>query len=96
MATALADAGVVVRAFDPVGMDAARAMMPDLHYCRDAYEAATGADAVVIVTEWDAIRALDLQRLGKVMASRVLVDLRNVYRRAEVERAGFAYTAVGR
>ncbi|HEX8555441.1 MAG TPA: UDP-glucose/GDP-mannose dehydrogenase family protein, partial [Sphingomonas sp.] len=96
IATALADAGVTVRAFDPEGMEAAKAMMPDLTYCADAYEAATGADAVVIVTEWDAIRALDLTRLGGVMAERVLVDLRNVYRRAEVERAGFAYTAVGR
>ncbi len=92
----LHDAGVTVRAFDPEGTEAARAMMPDLTYCADAYEAATGADAVAIVTEWDVFRALDLPRLKAAMNAPVLVDLRNVYDRAEVERAGFAYTAVGR
>ncbi len=96
IAQALTDAGVVVRAFDPEGMAPARRMMPDLTYCNDAYEAASGADAVVIVTEWDAFRALDLPKLKAVMAAPVLVDLRNVYRRDDVEQAGFAYTAVGR
>ncbi|HVF93784.1 MAG TPA: UDP-glucose/GDP-mannose dehydrogenase family protein, partial [Sphingomonas sp.] len=96
IALALADAGVTVRAYDPEGIDAARGMMPDLVYCGDAYEAATGADAVVIVTEWDIFRALDLKRLKQVMNAPVLVDLRNVYRRDAIEAAGFAYTAVGR
>ncbi len=96
IAQALTDAGVVVRAFDPEGMAPARRMMPDLTYCNDAYEAASGADAVVIVTEWDAFRALDLPKLKAVMAAPVLVDLRNVYRRDDVEQAGFAYIAVGR
>ena len=96
IATALGDAGVAVRAYDPEGMDAARAMMPDITYCRDAYEAANGADAVVIVTEWDAFRALDFKRLKAMMAAPVLVDLRNVYRREAVESAGFRYIAVGR
>ncbi len=96
IAQALTDTGVVVRAFDPEGMAPARRMMPDLTYCNDAYEAASGADAVVIVTEWDAFRALDLPKLKAVMAAPVLVDLRNVYRRDDVEQAGFAYTAVGR
>jgi UDPglucose 6-dehydrogenase len=96
IATALADAGVAVRAFDPEGMEPAKAMMPDLTYCRDAYEAAEGADAVVIVTEWDAFRALDFARLKGAMTAPVLVDLRNVYNRAAIEEAGFAYTAVGR
>ncbi|BCA62062.1 UDP-glucose 6-dehydrogenase [Sphingomonas sp. HMP9] len=96
IATALADAGVTVRAHDPEGMGPAKAMMPDLVYCADAYDAAEGADAVVIVTEWDAYRALDLARLKRVMAGPVMVDLRNVYQRADVEQAGFAYTAVGR
>ncbi len=96
IAQALTDAGVVVRTFDPEGMAPARRMMPDLIYCNDAYEAASGADAVVIVTEWDAFRALDLPKLKAVMAAPVLVDLRNVYRRDDVEQAGFAYTAVGR
>ncbi len=62
-------------------------MMPDLTYCSDAYDAAEGADAVVIVTEWDAFRALDLTRLKALMVAPVLVDLRNVYRREEVEAA---------
>ena len=96
IATALQDAGVRVRAYDPEGIEAARAMMPGLAFAIDAYDAATGADAVVIVTEWDVFRALDLRRLGEVMAAKVLVDLRNIYRREAVEAAGFAYTAVGR
>ena len=96
IAQALVDAGVTVCAYDPEGMEPARRMMPELHYCKDAYEAATGADAVVIVTEWDAFRALDLARLKTIMAAPVLVDLRNVYRRDEIKALGFAYTAVGR
>jgi UDPglucose 6-dehydrogenase len=96
IAQALGDAGILVRAYDPEGMEPARRTMPDLAYCTDAYEAARGADAVVIVTEWDAFRALDLPKLKSIMAAPVLVDLRNVYRRDEVEHAGFAYTAVGR
>ena len=92
----LVDAGVTVRTFDPEGVEMAKAIMPDIVYCGDAYEAATGADAVAIVTEWDVFRALDLKRLAEVMAAPVLVDLRNVYDRVEAERAGFAYTAIGR
>jgi UDPglucose 6-dehydrogenase len=96
IATALADAGVTVRAHDPEGTEQAKALMPDLIYCNDAYEAATGADAVVIVTEWDAFRAIDLKRLKTAMAGDVLVDLRNIYRREAAAAAGFTYTAVGR
>lgn len=95
IAQALSDAGVHVRAYDPEGMEPAKQAMPDLHYCMGTYEAAAGADAVVIVTEWDAFRALDLGKLKSIMVAPVLVDLRNVYRREEVEAAGFAYTAVG-
>ncbi|WP_188659272.1 UDP-glucose dehydrogenase family protein [Sphingomonas metalli] len=96
IAQALADAGVTVRAHDPEGTKQAKTMMPDLTYCADPYEAVQGADAVVIVTEWDAFRALDLHRLKSAMATPVMVDLRNVYRREAVEAAGFSYTAVGR
>ena len=92
----LADAGIAVRAHDPEGMAAARAMMPDVAYCGDAYEAARGADAVVIVTEWDIYRALDLRRLAEGMAGRVMVDLRNVYPPTDAARAGFAYHSIGR
>ncbi|RSU53969.1 UDP-glucose/GDP-mannose dehydrogenase family protein [Sphingomonas sp. S-NIH.Pt15_0812] len=96
IAQALADAGVTVRAHDPEGMDAARRIMPDLDYVADPYAAARGADAVVIVTEWDAYRALDLPRLKQLLVRPVMVDLRNIYRRADVEAAGFTYTAIGR
>lgn len=92
----LIDAGVNVRAYDPEGTETAKAVMPDITYCTDAYDAAAGADAVAIVTEWDVFRALDLKRLAETMAAPVLVDLRNIYDRAEAERAGFAYSAVGR
>ncbi len=96
IATALADAGVTVRAHDPEGTEQAKALMPDLTYCADPYDAATGADAVVIVTEWDAFRAIDLKRLKAAMAGDVLVDLRNIYRREAAEAAGFTYAGIGR
>ena len=92
----LQDAGATVRAYDPEGMDAARSLLEGVAFCRDPYDAAAGADAVVIVTEWDVFRALDLDRLADAMRGRALVDLRNIYRRAEVERAGLSYTGVGR
>jgi UDPglucose 6-dehydrogenase len=92
----LLDAGANVRAHDPEGMEIAKTMMPSVTYCGDAYEAARGADAVVIVTEWDIYRALDLGRLARTMNGQVMVDLRNVYRAADVEKAGFAYSSIGR
>ncbi|ONF96614.1 UDP-glucose dehydrogenase family protein [Sphingomonas jeddahensis] len=93
----LIDAGVTVKAYDPEGTEMAKTVMPAaLTYCTSAYEAAKDADAVAIVTEWDAFRALDLQRLKSIMAAPVLVDLRNIYDRDDVERAGFHYTAIGR
>lgn len=93
----LMDAGVTVKAYDPEGTEAAKSVMPaSLVYCGDPYEAAEGADAVAIVTEWDAFRALDLARLKRTMKAPVLVDLRNIYERQDAERAGFSYTAVGR
>ncbi|WP_375397128.1 UDP-glucose dehydrogenase family protein [uncultured Sphingomonas sp.] len=92
----LEDAGVGVRAYDPEGMAPAKALMPDVVYCRDAYEAAAGADAVAIVTEWDIFRALDLRRLAAVMIAPVMIDLRNIYRPEDVKRAGFAYSSIGR
>ncbi|MDQ2879055.1 MAG: UDP-glucose/GDP-mannose dehydrogenase family protein [Pseudomonadota bacterium] len=92
----LLDAGIAVRAHDPEGMEIAKSMMPEVTYCRDAYEAAQGADAVAIVTEWDTYRALDLKRLAAAMAAPVMVDLRNVYPPADAARAGFAYSSIGR
>jgi UDPglucose 6-dehydrogenase len=92
----LADAGARIRAYDPEGMAAAKAMMPDIHYAADAYDAAEGADCLVLVTEWSEFRSLDLGRLKDTMQSPNIVDLRNVYRGKEVEAAGFRYASVGR
>jgi UDPglucose 6-dehydrogenase len=93
--TALEDAGAKVRAHDPAGMDQARAMMPSVTFCADAYECAEGAEALVIVTEWDAFRALDFKRLAELMASPSIVDLRNVYEPEDVRRRGFRYVGIG-
>jgi len=92
----LQDAGAKIRAYDPQGMDQARTLLHDVDYSADAYDAATGAECLVLVTEWNAFRSLDLARLRNVMGSPVMVDLRNVYRRQEVEAAGFSYSSVGR
>jgi UDPglucose 6-dehydrogenase len=93
---ALQDAGCNIRAHDPEGEEQARELLNDIHFARDAYDAAEGADAIALVTEWDDYRRMDLKRLASVMATPVFVDLRNVYSRDEVEAAGFAYEAVGR
>jgi UDPglucose 6-dehydrogenase len=93
---ALIDGGAKVRAFDPEGMDIARSMMPGVAFVGNAYDVAQDADAVAIITEWDAFRALDLERLGALMRTRCLVDLRNIYQSEDAVRAGFDYTSVGR
>jgi UDPglucose 6-dehydrogenase len=92
----LQDAGATIRAYDPEGMEQARAVLDDVVYCANAYEAIDGADALAIVTEWDAFRALDLNRVKSLLSQPILVDLRNIYPRAMVEEAGFTYHAVGR
>jgi len=95
--TALQDGGATVRAFDPEGMEQARATLPaGVVYCSDAYECVAGADAAVIVTEWNIFRALDLDRVRQAMAAPVLIDLRNVYRPEQVRAKGFTYLDVGR
>jgi UDPglucose 6-dehydrogenase len=94
--TALQDAGARVKAYDPEGMAAARSVLTDVQYAKDAYDCARGADALVLVTEWDTFRALDLARLKATLAAPVVVDLRNVYRPEEMRRHGFSYIAVGR
>jgi UDPglucose 6-dehydrogenase len=93
---ALQDQGAKVRAYDPAGMENAKALLTDITYCDGPYAAAQGADALVIMTEWEQFRALDLARLRGVMARAVFVDLKNVYRTDEVTRAGFTYANVGR
>jgi UDPglucose 6-dehydrogenase len=92
----LQDAGARIRAYDPEGMEAAKGMLQDVSYARDAYDCAEGAHAVAIVTEWNMFRALDLDRLKRVMAEPVLVDLRNIYRPDDVRRRGFTYKSIGR
>src|SRR5215212_3021563 len=81
--TALQDAGARVKAYDPEGMEAAKSVLTDVQYTKDAYDCARGADALVLVTEWDTFRALDLTRLKATLAAPVVVDLRNVYRPEE-------------
>lgn len=95
IAQALQDAGAQLRAYDPEAMPMARPMLPNVEFCADAYDCATGAEALVIVTEWDMFRALDFRRLGELMAARTIVDLRNVYSGADVRRRGFSYVGVG-
>ena len=94
--TALQDMGARVRAFDPAGMRQAETLLNDVVYCENTYDCADGADALVIATEWEQFRALDLDRLHNLMACPVVVDLRNVYRPEEMHRHGFAYSCVGR
>jgi UDPglucose 6-dehydrogenase len=93
---ALQDAGASVRAYDPEGMPNAKAVLENITYADSAYDCVTGAHAAVIVTEWDAFRALDLERVRSAMATPVLADLRNIYRADDVRKHGFVYIDVGR
>jgi UDPglucose 6-dehydrogenase len=93
---ALHDLGARVRAYDPAGMEQAKPQLPAVAYCTSAYSAAEGADAIVIATEWEQFRALDLGRLKSQMTRPVIVDLRNIYRTEEMKRAQFRYVGVGR
>jgi len=93
---ALQDMGAKVRAYDPVGMAQAKAVLPDVTYCDDAYACAEKADALVLVTEWEEFRALDFDRLKAVMARPLVIDLRNVYRPDDMARQGFDYVSIGR
>ena len=93
----LAEEGAAVRAFDPVGMGHARAMLPpSVSFCTDAYDAASGADVLVIVTEWNDFRALAPERLRQLMRGRLIMDLRNVFDPTVMADAGFDYRGIGR
>jgi len=96
VAQALTDAGVIVAAYDPEGMELAKPLMPSVEMCASPYEAIRDADAISIVTEWDAFRALDFQRIKQLAKAPVLVDLRNIYRPEDVRAAGFTYSSIGR
>jgi UDPglucose 6-dehydrogenase len=93
--TGLQDLGATVRAFDPAGMEQAKKILPEVIYSEGPYECAEGAEALIIVTEWEQFRALDLTVLKQVMARPVIVDLRNIYSSAEIIRHGFTYASVG-
>jgi UDPglucose 6-dehydrogenase len=93
---ALIERGASVAAFDPVARHQAEAMLQNVEFAPDAYAAASGADATVIVTEWDEFRALDLAKLAGLMRGKHLIDLRNVYDREEALRAGLTYQGIGR
>src|SRR6266481_1768949 len=93
--TALLDVGVTVRAYDPAGMEQAKIVLPDIDYCDGPYSAAEGAHALAIVTEWEQFRALDLNRLKKIMASPIVIDLRNIYPPEELANPRFIFPSTG-
>ena len=92
----LKKAGATIRAFDPEAMDQAKTMIDGIAFTQNAYECVQGADAMAIVTEWDAFRALDLDRVKKAMTGNVVADLRNIYRPDDMRKRGFIYVSVGR
>ncbi len=93
---ALQAAGAKIRAFDPEGMDEARKLLNGIEYCADAYDTLPGADALAIVTEWNAFRALDMPRVKDLMKAPVLVDMRNIYDPGTMGELGFTYISIGR
>ncbi|NQV54318.1 MAG: UDP-glucose/GDP-mannose dehydrogenase family protein, partial [Rhodospirillales bacterium] len=93
---ALSAAGASLRLFDPQGMEEAKKLIDGVQWCGDAYEAADGADALVIITEWNEFRGLDIGRLKDLMNNPLMVDLRNIYNPDEMKEAGFDYVCIGR
>jgi UDPglucose 6-dehydrogenase len=97
LVAALVEGGARVKAFDPVAMDNARGMLPeDVQYCKDSYDAADGADAMIIVTEWNQFHSLDMERVRTILKQPVVVDLRNLYDPHRMKEQGFNYSSVGR
>jgi len=92
----LVEAGATIRAFDPEGMIEAKKLLPDLDYCDDAYQAVDGADALVLLTEWNEFRGLDLGRIKSLLRAPVVVDLRNIYQPQDMADAGLVYHSIGR
>jgi UDPglucose 6-dehydrogenase len=92
----LAEAGAIIRVFDPEGMAEAQKLMPQLTYCADAYDTMHGADALVLITEWNEFRGLDLGRVKELLRDPVVIDLRNIYKPEEMTAAGLAYHSIGR
>jgi UDPglucose 6-dehydrogenase len=94
--TALQDLGAKIRAYDPEGMEQSKTELSEICYCDGPYSCADGADALVIVTEWEQFRALDLDRLKRAMARPIIIDLRNIYEPQDVIAHGFRYESIGR
>ncbi|HXI89583.1 MAG TPA: UDP-glucose/GDP-mannose dehydrogenase family protein, partial [Blastocatellia bacterium] len=92
----LLEAGAGIRAYDPAAMESARRFLPDVEYCEDEYEAARGSDGLVVVTEWNQFRSLDMDRLKQLMREPNIIDLRNLYEPETMRSAGFKYLAMGR
>lgn len=93
---ALEKKGARVRAYDPAAMDSARQVMPDVIYCQDVYEVAEGSDALIMMTEWNQFRNLDLERIREALRKPIFIDLRNVYEPRRMKELGFQYIGVGR
>ncbi len=94
--TALQEQGAQIKAYDPVAMPAAQQVLHDVEYCEDAYATCDGSDALVLATEWNQFRGLDLKRMHSLLQTPIVVDLRNVYEPTNMTRLGFRYAAVGR
>ena len=92
----LQEAGARIRAYDPAAMESARRVLAGVEYCEDEYEAASGSDALVVVTEWNQFRQLDIDRLKQVMREPNIIDLRNIYEPDAIRAAGFKYLGMGR
>lgn len=92
----LQEQGAKVAAFDPAAMDEGKKHLDDVEWCKDPYEVATDADALVILTEWNEFRALDLDRIADIMKTKRLIDMRNIYKVADMKAAGFHYISIGR
>jgi UDPglucose 6-dehydrogenase len=93
---ALVRKGATVRAYDPVAMNEAKHCLPNIEYATDEYDALTGADALVIVTEWNQFRALDMEKVKGLLNAPRIADLRNIYEPADMRALGFEYIGVGR
>ena len=93
---ALQAAGAKIRAYDPEGMDEARMMLDGIEYCDDAYDTLPNSDALVIITEWNVFRAMDMHRVKDLSNSPVLVDMRNIYDPETMRELGFTYVSIGR
>jgi UDPglucose 6-dehydrogenase len=93
---ALMERGAKIRSFDPQGMSESAKILPEIHYCTDAYDACVGADVLVLFTEWLQFRSLDLEKIRSIMSRAIMVDLRNIYDPTAVRSLGFKYVCIGR